>query len=1723
MRYRLSGRRIVLPTLLGLLGTVSWQPGKASPAVPPPNLLQLRAQYGLTPEAEKMLLQNGFLVLDQARYKTLGDAYPQQHHITPMYVTTDAMLALWASLHRSLLESAERQICAKQLSTLLPAFETRAKTLYETASEEKERAALRQVLVTFAVARRLMLPTSHAPAYTPAVQAEIDTQVQKVMAHQEANDYPGEDYTQYTVRGHYADDPALSRYFRASLWLSRHFFAVTPEAGGDPNAGLRAAVVCAAVARSAAPEAQSALIRLVKLRETLAGPADAVSLSQLIAALDRAVGVGWPLKRALLPASLAALRRELARPLYPVGQVRTRIVNEMGAAFPVQTVATLPGIAAPDSVLFRQTVHPAIAKRSLPSGLEVAASLGFEAARREIEQQEGPRAKEVLAAVDRYGTRLQADDGTTLISGWLHALSTLATVPKGAPEFMQNPAWRVEKLNTTLASWAQLRHNFLLYAEQNYAMTQGMQMQAPALVEANPAFYQAMAQLADRTLRLFQTAGGLDPKQAKALAAYATQCRAFAIYASAELSGTLTLRQSAEIDGFGAWLDRAYTGGAAAMVADVATGMAGETSTETRPTVLHAATGDLRTLLVIPDPKTGVVYTGAVQSYYEFPRKGLERLTDARWQAQQSQSYLRPESPAWAYAFMAQEAGPEWQARESLRAAEKLLVENRTEEALALLRATVTNNPDTALATEAQFRLGRFYFEKQAFAQAEQELRRCEHLPGCTAFDQAQALLRQLKAAAQSRDYRERIGAPAQAKMLAELKRLQEAVAALRRTPADPSRERLLAQSLIRRVPWEESRNVRQADFESLLSAARAACRTQACQDALGYALLIVRRGGRHGVGSEAQIAFALAFAHQAVSPPLRAAALSLALEDGYLTERPQAALTLLRPFLDTPVVINNADPALLLILAQPDQTSSLNANASFTFRANPIELFRTQIAKTLATLASSALDAGQIRQAVHYARLYPSGPSEIGRGDESELQEILQAWGSIPDAELPAASMLAVQGGLERTGGTAAMAVQAQALVRRFPRSRYALYALCRTIRRSAYDANTAQGDLLKTLVSRDYPESLPALCIAIDAACRRGDVEGTRRLLAEFHTRTKDKNYASTYHPDDDPIGVESIEYSLVQNDLLTKQLKPLLDAAHAPELVRLDRPERTGEALAEALIRRLPDRAAEIYLTLSGIYKNPTLTMRFLERFPADPQSGEAWKRLVGEERSVTPGALHSSGPKVVMWLAPFVNRDDVNSAAAVKLLRRAMRDGSGEAGIRSAQEEARLVEGRYPRSRASAAANLAVAQTLLDSHRPEAMAPYADRAMAVLQKDDALYLEAEQLRRRAGQEIAAKHRQEWHPLWEATLRRANSDSISEEPVPAVAFGLLLAPEPDARGIRQLTALDTTTAAQKWTSHLESSLLDFIAPPGGHSIYCVEANGVVVALDAQTGQQRWQQKGLAGQKGAQWDGITGTAHAIVVYGAKVDRRGEHAEDDAVGVIGLSPEDGHTLWHHPDWRLTRAGRKVQGKPAVLKEHIVVALENPTQLVAFQPGSGAVVWKHPYPDPDLSDPRGGGRRPIPTLLFQPQAVDDGHLVVFTFRPSRHYELLDGPTDAVLKTIAPMPSLTTSTGFFAAEGYFVEWDFNGGSSVRRIRDLTTLPTRFGLRGMQTTLPIAEHVLYLCDPQNAKLAAIDLETGASLATGSSLGADFGSMTVVGENKVFVIGYNGKVTAFPLFTR
>src|SRR5262249_37663869 len=96
----------------------------------------------------------------------------------------------------------------------------------------------------------------------------------------------------------------------------------------------------------------------------------------------------------------------------------------------------------------------------------------------------------------------EAWEGNIYMS-WLAGLRELSlpTADWEYPESMRTRAWAMKTLNTQLASWAQLRHDTILYAKQSYTGADGC-IYPTGFVEPRVEFWQRLRGAASRTPHL---------------------------------------------------------------------------------------------------------------------------------------------------------------------------------------------------------------------------------------------------------------------------------------------------------------------------------------------------------------------------------------------------------------------------------------------------------------------------------------------------------------------------------------------------------------------------------------------------------------------------------------------------------------------------------------------------------------------------------------------------------------------------------------------------------------------------------------------------------------------------------------------------------------------------------------------------------------------------------------------------------------------------------------------------------------------------------------------------------------------------------------------------------------------------------------------------------------------------------------------------------------------
>ncbi len=221
---------------------------------------------------------------------------------------------------------------------------------------------------------------------------------------------------------------------------------------------------------------------------------------------------------------------------------------------------------------------------------------------------------------------------------------------------MQSTAWQDKELNTALASWAELRHDTILYAKQSYTViATGMPVPPKPVVgyvEPVPEFYARLAALTRMTEQgLAQLTALSQDEQARLKSLEDVLGRLLDISNNELENRDLTEDDYEFIRNFGEQLDGIIAGveqkgKETTMVADV------HSDPNPSQQVLEEGVGYVDLVLVAYQTPDGRIIVGAgpTLSYYEFKQPLSNRLTDEAWKEMLQQGKA-PASPAWTGSF----------------------------------------------------------------------------------------------------------------------------------------------------------------------------------------------------------------------------------------------------------------------------------------------------------------------------------------------------------------------------------------------------------------------------------------------------------------------------------------------------------------------------------------------------------------------------------------------------------------------------------------------------------------------------------------------------------------------------------------------------------------------------------------------------------------------------------------------------------------------------------------------------------------------------------------------------------------------------------------------------------------------------------------------------------------------------------------------------------------
>ncbi|MCD6351663.1 MAG: DUF3160 domain-containing protein, partial [Armatimonadetes bacterium] len=269
--------------------------------------------------------------------------------------------------------------------------------------------------------------------------------------------------------------------------------------------------------------------------------------------------------------------------------------------------------------------------------------------------------------VTRYFEQLEEGKWrSNLYWGWLYSLQPLLQ-PRGEgyPTFMQSEQWLDKELSTSLASWAELRHDTVLYAKQSGAEAGGeAEMIGRGYVEPYPEVFARLAWLTWRSRQVLEQLDMLPESLADAYKRFEDVLLFLKGVAEKELTNTpRTADEYRRIQYFGGELERltlrVVEGGEQATnwyqiksVADRNMACIADVHTF-RGMVLEAGVGPAyRIYVVVPHPEGGLqIARGGCFSYWEFHWPAADRLTDEKWQ-ELLRSGQAPPQPEWTGSFL---------------------------------------------------------------------------------------------------------------------------------------------------------------------------------------------------------------------------------------------------------------------------------------------------------------------------------------------------------------------------------------------------------------------------------------------------------------------------------------------------------------------------------------------------------------------------------------------------------------------------------------------------------------------------------------------------------------------------------------------------------------------------------------------------------------------------------------------------------------------------------------------------------------------------------------------------------------------------------------------------------------------------------------------------------------------------------------------------------------
>ena len=646
---------------------------------------EVAANYKLMAAEINCLKNQGFVVITDPnrRFRSFGQVFMDVFkRDLPVFITTDAILHAVHLAFDEMLQMAEERYLYPMLYDMLAAMHRQLLLMSAPDDVKDDMDLYISVARSLLVGKGIKIPDDQWPL-PPSIRDNgkpfslrgQEAQVREILAKIETREmhkfalYGMErraDFSQFIPRGHYTVSEDLIRYFMTMMWLGREDLGFLlskkdPELG-DPAPYQRQMMGAVLILQLLEQSKQWPNYRkIVEFVSYMIGEPDNPALDDLQTACE-ALSVD-DVAQISDVATYSAIYDELIAQDAIRGRISSNV--RLDTESPPVYLMVLGQRFVLDSFVMSEVVYDRIpAKRTMPSPLDVMYVLGNDTAKPLLKEELLRHGYEQKLDQLRQDADALGEDfwGATAYHQWLTTLRTLHhEAPEAAPRFMKGQGWRLEKLNTQLASWAQLRHDTILYVKQSYS---ALACEYPyGYVEPYLEFYEELAKFYEATQKAYHSLGIRDydwyfTGSMEALQTLHEMVRkemACLPFTDDEVSFLQRTIKQPKGNGYG-------TPSPSGWYAELCFRM--ELSTEWKPcvadvhtdpntrSVLEVAVGDVELIIIVADNEDDkVTYVGPAFTYYEFTQPMNGRMTDEQWKEHLSRNDIPPR-PTWAMEYL---------------------------------------------------------------------------------------------------------------------------------------------------------------------------------------------------------------------------------------------------------------------------------------------------------------------------------------------------------------------------------------------------------------------------------------------------------------------------------------------------------------------------------------------------------------------------------------------------------------------------------------------------------------------------------------------------------------------------------------------------------------------------------------------------------------------------------------------------------------------------------------------------------------------------------------------------------------------------------------------------------------------------------------------------------------------------------------------------------------